>query len=401
MNIEYRTEEYRISNRRISNIERRRCAKYPKIPRVTLPFDIRYSSVRYSSVPYSIPLRRLKVSRSFMQIKQDHSLLPYNTFGIEVKAAQFVEIESIADLRQVLKARIKPTLILGGGSNLLFTHHPTGLVIRNAIKGIEISRTFKNKVWVKAGGGVVWHDFVCWAVEHKLGGVENLSLIPGTVGASPVQNIGAYGVELKDVFVGLEAVDLETGKVRHFNAAQCRFGYRDSVFKREAKGKYCITSVTFSLTTGKHKLNTSYGDIQRTLEQMQVQSVGIAEISSAVVQIRSSKLPDPAKIGNCGSFFKNPEVERSVLDRLKPLYPNIVSYDLPDGRVKIPAGWLIEQCGWKGKRVGNTGSYEKQALVLVNYGGATGEEVKNLAYAIIDSVGKTFGIKLDTEVNIE
>lgn len=336
-----------------------------------------------------------------MQVKQDHSLLSFNTFGIDVTAAHFAEIHSIADLGQVLRSRINPMLILGGGSNLLFTHHPAGLVIRNAIKGTEISRVFKNKVWVKAGGGVVWHDFVCWAVEHNLGGIENLSLIPGTVGAAPVQNIGAYGVELKDVFVNLEAVELETGKVRHFTATQCQFGYRDSVFKREAKGKYCITSVTFSLTTGKHKINTSYGDIQRTLEQMQVQSASIADVSRAVVQIRSSKLPDPAKIGNCGSFFKNPEVDRNVLDRLKPQFPNIIAYDLPDGRVKIPAGWLIEQCGWKGKRVGNTGSYEKQALVLVNYGGATGQEVKNLAYAIIDSVEKTFGIRLDTEVNIE
>jgi len=337
----------------------------------------------------------------FMQFKQDHSLLTLNTFGIDAKAAYFSEVQSMEELRQVLRNRINPILILGGGSNILFTQNPSGLVIQNAIKGIEISRTFKNKVWVKAGGGVVWHDFVCWAVAHKLGGVENLSLIPGTVGAAPVQNIGAYGVELKDVFVSLEAVELETGKVRHFNTAQCRFGYRDSVFKREAKGKYCITSVTFSLTIGKHKLNTSYGDIQRTLAQMQVQTAGIADVSRAVVQIRSSKLPDPANIGNCGSFFKNPEVDRSVLDRLKPQYPNIVSYDLPDGRVKIPAGWLIEQCGWKGKRVGNTGSYEKQALVLVNYGGATGQEVKNLAYAIIDSVDNTFGIRLETEVNIE
>jgi UDP-N-acetylmuramate dehydrogenase len=291
-------------------------------------------------------------------------------------------------------------MILGGGSNLLLTKDVAGLVLHNAIQGIEIVRKFNNKVWVKVGSGVVWHEFVLWAVKNGLGGVENLSLIPGTVGASPVQNIGAYGVEIKDVFVKLEAVALETGKVQVFNKAQCQFGYRDSYFKKEGKGKYCITSVIFSLTQQNHRLHLSYGDITRTLEQMQVTKPGIAYISAAIIQIRSSKLPDPAKIGNCGSFFKNPEVDRSVLEAIKVNYPNVVSYDLPNGKVKIPAGWLIEQCGWKGKRVGNTGAYEKQALVLVNYGGATGAEVKALAYAIIDSVKTKFGVNLEAEVNI-
>lgn len=328
------------------------------------------------------------------------SLLLYNTFGIEAYAQYYERIEHIADLQKALKTGIQPLMILGGGSNLLLTKDIEGLVLHNAIQGIEIVRKFKHKVWVKVGGGVVWHAFVLWAVKNGLGGVENLSLIPGTVGASPVQNIGAYGVEIKDVFVKLEAVSLETGKVQVFNKAQCQFGYRDSYFKKEGKGKYCITSVTFSLTQQNHRLHLSYGDITRTLEQMQVTKHGIAEISAAIIQIRSSKLPDPAKIGNCGSFFKNPEVDRNVLESIQVHYPNVVSYDLPNGKVKIPAGWLIEQCGWKGKRVGNTGAYEKQALVLVNYGGATGAEVKALAYAIIDSVKTKFGVNLEAEVNI-
>ena len=335
-----------------------------------------------------------------MQIQQNQSLLPYNTFGIDAKAAYFVDVDSPERLKEALSAGIRPVLILGGGSNMLFTQNFNGLVVKNNLKGIKTVRTFKNKVWVEAGGGVVWHDFVMWAVQHGFGGVENLSLIPGTVGASPVQNIGAYGVELKDVFVSLTAIEIETGKQKHFSNKQCRFGYRDSIFKQEAKGKYCISSVVFSLTTGQHKLNTSYGDIRKTLETNGVETPGIAEVSKAVVQIRSSKLPDPAKIGNCGSFFKNPETEKAVLEHIQKDYPLAPFFDLPNGQVKIPAGWLIEQCGWKGKRVGNTGSYEKQALVLVNYGGATGAEVKQLAFSIIDSVRERFGIKLEPEVNL-
>ncbi|MCC6279969.1 MAG: UDP-N-acetylmuramate dehydrogenase [Saprospiraceae bacterium] len=333
-------------------------------------------------------------------IHQHTSLLPYNTFGIDARAAFFTEICSIQELQTALQAGIQPVMILGGGSNMLLTKDVSGLVIKNSISGINLAGSDAEKTFIKVGGGVVWHDFVCWAVENGYGGVENLSLIPGTVGASPVQNIGAYGVELKDVFVELEGVELATGQVHTFGHAACRFGYRDSVFKQELKGKYCITSVTFALTHHAHRLNISYGDIQKTLESNGVTEPTIADVSRAVIQIRSSKLPDPAKIGNCGSFFKNPETSRTVLERIRLSHPQVVSYDLPDGRVKIPAGWLIEQCGWKGEKVGNTGCYEKQALVLVNYGGATGAEVKNLAYAIIDSVEKTFGIRLEPEVNI-
>jgi UDP-N-acetylmuramate dehydrogenase len=336
-----------------------------------------------------------------MKLAQDISLLPFNTFGIQARAEYYREVTTVDELRDVLRLRKQPVFVLGGGSNVLFTGDMKGLVIRNAIEGTVVTRRFKNKVWVKAGGGTVWHDFVQWAVSSGLGGVENLSLIPGTVGAAPVQNIGAYGVELKDVFVGLYALELETGKLRYFNKTDCQFGYRDSFFKREGKGKYCIVSVVFSLTQHRHRINISYGDIRKVLDAAGISTPAIGDISRAVIQIRSSKLPDPAKIGNCGSFFKNPEVERAVLERIKAAYPTVPHFDVPDkNRVKIPAGWLIEQCGWKGKRVGNTGCYEKQALVLVNYGGATGVEVRHLAFEIIDSVECRFGVRLEPEVSI-
>lgn len=337
-----------------------------------------------------------------MEIQQASPLLPYNTFGIDVRAAHFTEVRTESELLAALRKKIRPVLILGGGSNILFTRDVAGLTVKNAIRGVKIVRNFKHKVWVEAGGGEVWHDFVMWAVQRGFGGVENLSLIPGTVGAAPVQNIGAYGVELRDLFVRLRAVELETGKIRHFSRPDCRFAYRDSFFKREGKGKYCITSVTLSLSRSKHRLNISYGDIRKTLEINGVETPSIAEVSHAVIQIRSSKLPDPARIGNCGSFFKNPETPLAVLEKIREKHPGAPFFNVPGdpGRVKIPAGWLIEQCGWKGKRVGNTGCYERQALVLVNYGGATGGEVKNLAYDIIASVEKEFGIRLEPEVNM-
>lgn len=333
-------------------------------------------------------------------IQEHTSLLAFNTFGIPAHAAHFTEIFHSDELHTALQSGIQPILVLGGGSNILLTGDVPGLVIKNSIAGITIISEDNHQVRVRAGAGVVWHDFVCWAVENGYGGVENLSLIPGTVGAAPVQNIGAYGVELKDVFVELEAADLSSGQVSIFHKDDCRFGYRNSIFKQEHKGKYCILSVTFALHKAPHQLHMAYGDIQKTLLANGVAYPGISEVSQAIIQIRSSKLPDPAKIGNCGSFFKNPETERSVLEKIQQQYPHVVYFEVPDGKVKIPAGWLIEQCGWKGKRVGNTGCYEKQALVLVNYGGATGQEVKNLAFAIIDSVDQTFGIRLEPEVNI-
>lgn len=335
-----------------------------------------------------------------MTIAENVSLRPFNTFGIDAHARRFAEVTRADELPALRKAGLRPALVLGGGSNILLTRDVDGLVLKNSIHGIQVLREFENKVWVKAGGGENWHSFVQWAVAQGFGGVENLSLIPGTVGAAPIQNIGAYGVELKDVFVRLEAFDWESGRFVQFSKPACRFGYRDSVFKHEGKGRYLITAVVFSLQKKQHRLNTSYGDIQKTLAAMQVNQPDIATVSEAVIRIRSSKLPDPAQIGNCGSFFKNPETERGVLERIRATHPHVVAYDLPDGRVKIPAGWLIEQCGWKGKRVGNTGCYEKQALVLVNYGGATGAEVKQLAADIIASVRHTFGISLEPEVNM-
>ncbi len=333
-------------------------------------------------------------------IQQQVSLLPHNTFGIAATAEHFMEAHSVADLRAALRSGIRPLLVLGGGSNMLFVRDTLpGLVLKNSLRGIEVVRTFNHKVWVKVQGGEVWHEFVLWAVQQGYGGLENMSLIPGSVGAAPVQNIGAYGTELKDVMVRLEAMDM-TGKIHVFNRKKCRFGYRDSIFKQEAKGKYIITAVTFSLSRHKHNIHIAYGDIKKTLQEMGAAQPTIADVSRAVIHIRSSKLPDPTQIGNCGSFFKNPEVEAPVFQRILAAYPQAPNYPLPDGKVKVPAGWLIEQCGWKGKRVGNTGSYEKQALVLVNYGGAKGAEVRDLAYAIIDSVDQKFGIRLEPEVNM-
>lgn len=335
-----------------------------------------------------------------MHLIQNADLSSFNTFGLSARAAHFVQVSTVEELREAIGTGIRPVRILGGGSNVIFTGDVAGLLIKNEIRGIEIVQTLPDQVWIKAGGGEVWHPFVLHTLEQGYGGLENLSLIPGTVGAAPVQNIGAYGTELKDIFVSLEAVHLETGDLHTFSKEACRFAYRDSIFKQAAKGQYCIVSVTFALTRQHHHIHVAYGDIQKTLDNMGVAQPGIRDISRAVIAIRSSKLPDPAVIGNCGSFFKNPETTRDVLEKIRQTHPHAPAYDLPEGRVKIPAGWLIEQCGWKGKRVGNTGSYEKQALVLVNYGGATGEEVRQLAVAIIASVQQQFGIALETEVNL-
>lgn len=316
-------------------------------------------------------------------------------------AQAFMVIHTKKDIKTAIQSGIRPLRVLGGGSNILFTQNVDGLLMKNEISGIEIVRRWSNKVHIAVGGGENWHQFVLWAVENGYGGIENMSLIPGTVGASPIQNIGAYGVELKDVFVRLEAIDLATNKKHVFNKKQCEFGYRDSIFKRHAKDKYLITKVVFSLTSAQHNINTSYGDISKTLETLQITGTPtIKDISKAVIHIRSSKLPDPAKIGNCGSFFKNPELPSSILEQIRQTHPTAPGYTLPNDRVKIPAGWLIEQCGWKGKRIGNTGCYEKQALVLVNHGDASGQEVKQLSQDIINSVKERFGVKLEPEVNI-
>lgn len=334
-----------------------------------------------------------------MQISQNEDIQNYNTFGLSAKAEHFVRISNVQEARAICLLDFEEKRVLGGGSNILFANNIKGLLIKNEIKGKSL-RHFTNKVQITVGGGVNWHEFVLWAVEHDFGGVENLSLIPGTVGASPIQNIGAYGVELKDVFVKCKALNLKTGKSRTFTKKTCAFGYRDSFFKNEGKGKWLIYEVTFTLTKNKHRKNTSYGAIQKTLELKGVSHPTISDISEAVIEIRTSKLPDPKKIGNCGSFFKNPEVEAAFFQKLKSNNPNIPSYPMPSGKIKVPAGWLIEQCGWKGKRVGNTGCYKHQALVLVNHGGAKGKEVSDLAHAIIESVQQKFEIRLTPEVNL-
>ena len=337
-----------------------------------------------------------------MNLQSDFPLKELNTFGIDVKARFFARFESVEELQQLLTLpELQPLekLVLGGGSNLLFTKNFDGVVLQNGIRGIELLRENEDEVYIKAGGGEVWHDFVLYALRHNYGGIENLSLIPGTVGAAPLQNIGAYGVELKDVFHELEAVHLQTGEVHLFDNATCRFGYRESVFKNELKGQFVVTSVVFRLSK-KHTLNTSYGAITTTLQEMQVQQPSIQDVSAAVCHIRQSKLPDPKQIGNAGSFFKNPEIPLQQFEQLKAQYPHIPSYPVSPGAVKVPAGWLIEQCGWKGKVIGNYGVHKNQALVLVNYGGANGGQVRQLAYDIIASVEEKFGIRLHPEVNI-
>ena len=334
-------------------------------------------------------------------IQENKSLVGLQTFGLKAVAKQFAEIGSVLDLQKLIQQSSAPIMILGGGSNILFAHDYTGLLIQNKIKGIDVIREFKHKVHVRVGAGEIWDQFVQWAVDNNLGGLENLSLIPGTVGASPIQNIGAYGIEIKDTFVSCAAIDLVTGKKRTFNKGLCRFGYRDSIFKHELKGKICITSVTFCLTKIKHKINTSYGDIVKQLQaDGHWPEYQISHIRKAVIAIRTSKLPDPAKIGNCGSFFKNPEIGQKQFDQLIAVHPTIPGYPTTQGMVKVPAGWLIEQCGWKGKRIGNTGCYERQALVIVNYGNATGAEVQALVHDIIASIKAKFEIVLEPEVQM-
>ncbi|HEV7351305.1 UDP-N-acetylmuramate dehydrogenase [Telluribacter sp.] len=336
-----------------------------------------------------------------MQLLENVSLLPYNTFGLEAKARYFAEVTSPDELRQLLLAprwQNEPKLVLGGGSNVLLTQDINALVIRIAIKGIEKIKEDQEHVWLRVGAGEWWHDLVMYSVGKGYSGLENLSLIPGTVGAAPMQNIGAYGVEIREVFEELEAIHIQTADLRQFGAEECRFGYRESVFKRDLRGQYIITSVTFRLSKVP-SFRTSYGDIQKTLADMNVEELSTRAISEAVIRIRQSKLPDPAQIGNAGSFFKNPEIPKAQFNQLREQYPAVPGYDTAPDRVKVPAGWLIEQAGWKGFREGQVGVHARQALVLVNYGGGTGEQIKELAGRVQDSVEEKFGIRLTPEVN--
>jgi UDP-N-acetylmuramate dehydrogenase len=334
-----------------------------------------------------------------VEIEHNISLKHYNTFGIDVNAKRFVSIESIADLREIL---VKETdvFILSGGSNLLLTSDINKLTLHIALKGVAVVKETQNYAYIEVNAGENWHEFVLWCIENDFGGLENLSLIPGNVGTSPMQNIGAYGVEIKDTFHQLEAIEIENGKLHTFTNEACSFGYRNSVFKNELKGQFIITSVIFKLTKINHKLNYSYGAIQSELEKREIEKPTIKDISDAVITIRNSKLPNPKEIGNSGSFFKNPVITTDDFLKLQEKYPNIPSYKISETEIKVPAGWLIEQCGFKGKRFGDAGVHTKQALVLVNYDNATGTEIHNLAQEILKTVKKTFDISLDIEVNV-
>ena len=333
-------------------------------------------------------------------IQENFNLRPYNTFGIEVFAKRFSAFASVAELKDLLDQRNNdPLLFLGGGSNILFTENFDGLVLRNELKGIEQIDENDSHVIIKSGAGEVWHNFVLFCVENNFGGVENLSLIPGSVGASPMQNIGAYGVEIKNVFVSLEALHIESGKIHSFDNLACEFGYRESVFKRKLKNQYVITSVTFKLTK-QHTINSSYGAIETELEQMGITSPTIKNISDAVIAIRSSKLPNPAEIGNAGSFFKNPVVEVGVLKKIQEKHENIPNYPAPNGKVKLAAGWLIDQAGWKGKTFDTFGVHKLQALVLVNYSTTEGSDIYDLSTKIIADIKQKFGVELEREVNV-
>jgi len=332
-----------------------------------------------------------------LNIQQNISLKKYNTFGIHVNAKRFVEINSTPELKEIL-AQEKDVFLLGGGSNMLLTSDIEKLVIHLNLKGIIINEVNNDNVLVTAEAGENWHDFVIWCISQNYGGLENLSLIPGNVGTSPIQNIGAYGIEIKDTFHQLEAIEITTGNKTVFNKDNCNFGYRNSVFKNELKGKYIITNVTFKLTKNNHKTNISYGAIKEVLKD--IKEPTLKDISDAVIAIRQSKLPDPKEIGNSGSFFKNPVINIDLFKKLQEQYSDIPNYKVSSTEIKMPAGWLIEQCGFKGKRFGETGVHEKQALVLVNYGNASGQEVFQLAKKIQQTVLEKFAIPLEIEVNV-
>lgn len=331
-----------------------------------------------------------------MIIKENYSLLRHNTFGIDVKADRFVEYANEEELMRIIPQLDKPYLHIGGGSNLLFTSDYHGTVLHSAIIGIEVVSDDSECVHARVGAGVVWDDFVDWAVAHQLGGVENLSIIPGEVGASAVQNIGAYGVEAKDVIESVEVVDLTDASQRLLSNAECRYGYRQSVFKGAWKGRYAVTRVTFRLS--KHPvLHLDYGNIRSVLAGKD--EPRIEDVRRAIIDIRNAKLPDPNVTGNAGSFFMNPVVSRSAFERIQQMYPDVPHYDA-DGGVKIPAGWMIEKCGWKGKTLGKAGVHDKQALVLVNAGGATGADVLRLCDAICHDVFNQFCVEIHPEVNV-
>jgi len=336
-----------------------------------------------------------------VQVQHNISLKPYNTFGIDVKAKHFISVENIDDLKTIFSTEKFPNkFIIGGGSNMLLTKDVDALVIHLNLKGKTIVSENDNHVFIKAEAGENWHDFVLWTLKQNYGGLENMSLIPGNVGTSPIQNIGAYGVELKDVFESCEVLNLDTLTIETLSKKDCQFGYRNSIFKNEAKGKYIILNVTFKLTKNNHNLHTNYGAILSQLETMNVTNPSIQDVSKAVIAIRQSKLPDPKEIGNSGSFFKNPIISTEQFKELQRNFPNAPHYVISETEVKVPAGWLIETAGFKGKTFDNYGVHKKQALVLVNYGGAKGEDILQLSKLIQKTIYRIFNISIEAEVNI-
>lgn len=336
-----------------------------------------------------------------MEILNNFSLKNYNTFGIEAKAFQFVAVHTVAELRTILEQnKSNKKFILGGGSNMLLTKDVEALVIHIDLKGKKIVKEDDDFVWVESQAGENWHEFVLWTIDQNFGGLENMSLIPGNVGTTPVQNIGAYGTEMKDTFVSCEAITIENQEIKTFTKEECNFGYRESIFKNEAKDQYVITSVVFKLTKRNHKINTSYGDIAAELVKNNITNPTLKDVSNAVIAIRQSKLPDPKELGNSGSFFKNPILLKSNFERIHQQFPEMKYYVVSETEVKVPAGWLIEQAGFKGKRFGDAGVHKNQALVLVNYGNATGQEILAVSKNIQDTIYVTFGIHIEAEVNV-
>ena len=336
-----------------------------------------------------------------MEILENFSLKNYNTFGIEAKAKAFVAVQTEAELVAVLKKYAqKEKFILGGGSNMLLTQDLNALVIQVDLKGKKIIAQNNGFTWVQSQAGENWHEFVLWTLEQNLGGLENLSLIPGNVGTTPIQNIGAYGVEIKDTFESCEAIEIETQEKVKFTNPECQFAYRESVFKNEVKDQFVITSVTFKLTNRNHKLTTSYGAIEAELALQQITNPTVKNVSDAVIAIRQSKLPDPKELGNSGSFFKNPIISKQDFEGIQQKFPLMPFYEISETEVKVPAGWLIEQAGFKGKRFGDAGIHKNQALVLVNYGQATGQEILEVAKTIQKTITALYGISIETEVNI-
>ncbi len=335
-----------------------------------------------------------------MEIKQNISLKDYNTFGFDVEHKGLLDINSENELLEVIKSQLSPIKIIGGGSNILLTQDIDGYILHNNIKGIQVTYEDDCHVNVRVGGGESWHEFVLWTLEYNYGGVENLALIPGSVGAAPMQNIGAYGVEQNMCFEYLEAIHLDSGEKRIFNNETCAFGYRESVFKKQFKDQYFITYVVYKLNKPPHTLHLSYGAITDVLRSKDVVEPTIQDVAQAVIEIRQSKLPNPKEIGNAGSFFKNPVIDKSHFLSLKELYPDMPSYPVSDTEIKTPAGWLIEQCGFKGTTHGNVGVHKHQALVLVHYGNGQGQQILDLAQKIQTLVKEKFGIDIQAEVNI-